>query len=88
MHGQVLCCVGRHISPPLPCSDGWVTKHLQKKGIGKVVHKKALHEISFNMKQNQNNAVIFAATHRGLRSEVSLCRGELGGSHYVKHIEA
>lgn len=52
MHGQVLCCVGGHISPPLPCSDGWVTKHLQKDRIRKLQHKRAFHEIYLNMKQN------------------------------------
>lgn len=66
VRGQVCCSAGRHISPPLPCSDGWVTKHLQKDGIGKLEHKRALHEISFNMKQTQNNARALAATCYGL----------------------
>lgn len=61
MRGQVRCCVGRCISPPLPRSDGWVTKHLQKDETGKLEHKRAFpHEISFNMKQNPNTTVIFA----------------------------
>jgi len=80
--------VSRHSSPPFPCSDGQVTKHLQKYGTGKLEHRRASHEVSFTTKQTQNNAVIFAVTHSGLRGEVSCRKGELGVSDLVKYSEA